>query len=191
LGLVLAGVIISGLFGALTGVITYTADPESRLPNIVYWLMGSFAGSSYQNVAFSAAITMVALPIILALSWRINILALGDLDAKALGLNIKRIRWIILTLVSVLVATQVAVSGGVGWVGLVIPHLARMLVGPDHTKLLPVAALLGAIYLLAMDDLARTLMETEIPIGLLTAMAGTPVFAFFFVKLKGHGWSDE
>jgi iron complex transport system permease protein len=191
IGLVLAGVIVSGLFGSLTGVITYTADPESQLPNIVYWLMGSFASASYRNAAFSALVSVVVLPILLAMSWRINILALGDSDAAALGLNVRLIRWTVLILVSLLVATQVAVSGGVGWVGLVVPHLARMLVGPDHVKLLPAAGLLGAIYLLIMDDLARTLMETEIPIGLLTALVGTPFFAVFYVKLQSRGWSGD
>jgi iron complex transport system permease protein len=100
-------------------------------------------------------------------------------------------RWTVVVLVSLFVSAQVAVSGGVGWVGLVVPHLGRMLVGPDHCRLLPVSALLGGIYLLAMDTLARTLTIYEIPIGLMTSIVGTPVFAFFFVKLRGKGWSDD
>jgi iron complex transport system permease protein len=190
LGLVLAGVVISGLFGALTGISTYLADPETRVPNIVYWLMGSFASASYNNAAFQAIVTLVCVPPLIGLSWRINVLSLGETDASALGLKVNTMRWAIILLVALIVAAQVAVSGGVGWVGLIIPHLARMMVGPDHVKLLPVAGLLGAIYLLLMDDLARSLLEAEIPIGFLTSLVGTPVFALFFVKLKGKGWSD-
>ncbi|MDR1921230.1 MAG: iron ABC transporter permease [Candidatus Adiutrix sp.] len=191
IGLVLAGLIIGGFFGSATGLLTYMADPETKLPNIVYWLMGSFAAATYDQVAFMAAVSLVAMPPLLGLSWRINILSLGDADAKALGVKINFLRWLIVVLVSLVVAAQVAVSGGVGWVGLIMPHLARMLVGPDHVKLLPVSSLLGGIYLLLMDDLARSLTGGEIPIGLLTSMIGTPVFAFFFIKLHGKGWSND
>lgn len=191
IGLVLAGIIIGGLFAAMTGLLTYLADAETKLPNIVYWLMGSFASATYEQVVFMAAVTIVVLTPLLGLSWRINILSLGDTDAMSLGVKIKTLRWSVLALVSLLVSAQVAVSGGVGWVGLIMPHLARMLIGPDHTRLLPVSALLGGIYLLLMDNLARSLTAGEIPIGLLTSMVGTPVFAFFFIKLRGKGWSND
>ncbi|MDR1607564.1 MAG: iron ABC transporter permease [Deltaproteobacteria bacterium] len=191
LGLVLAGVVVGGLFGALTGAITYLADPETRLPGLVYWLMGSFATATRESVVFLAAITLITgLPLI-GLAWRLNILSLGDSDAAALGLRVELLRWAVVVLVALFVAAQVAVSGGVSWVGLVIPHLGRMLVGPDHARLLPVSALLGGLYLLAMDDLARSLTAFEIPIGLMTSIIGTPVFAFFFVKLRGRGWTND
>jgi iron complex transport system permease protein len=191
IGLILAGIIISGVFSSLTGLLTYLADPESKLPNIIYWLMGSFATSSYENVGFQALVSFICVPLLLFLSWRINILSLGDDDAVSLGVNIKKIRWIIIGLVSLIVSAQVAVSGGVGWVGLVMPHLARMIVGPDHTKLLPVSGILGGIYLLLMDDIARSVMEGEIPIGILTSLIGTPIFAIFYVKLNNKGWNNE
>jgi iron complex transport system permease protein len=191
LGLVLAGVVVAGLFGAMTGVITYMADPETRLPGLVYWLMGSFAQASRQSVVFLALISMVtALPLI-GLAWRLNVLSLGDTDAASLGVRVGLMRWLVAVLVSLFVAAQVAVSGGVGWVGLVIPHLGRMLVGPDHGRLLPVSALLGGAYLLLMDTLCRTLTSFEIPIGLMTSIVGTPVFAFFFIKLRGRGWTND
>ena len=190
LGLVLAGVVVGGLFGAMTGVVTYLADPESRLPGLVFWLMGSFAQASRDGVAFLALAAIVSTVPLMGLAWRLNILSLGDTDAAALGLKVERLRWILIALVALFVAAQVAVSGGVGWVGLVIPHLGRMLVGPDHGRLLPVSALLGGIYLLAMDTMARTLTPFEIPIGLMTSIVGTPVFAFFFVKLLGRGWTN-
>ena len=191
IGLVLAGIIISGFFSALTGIVTYIADPETKLPGIVYWLMGSFARASFDSLAFLAAVSIMGMVPLLGLSWRINLLSLGESDAKSLGLNTTLLRWTIVILVSLIVAAQVSVSGGVGWVGLVIPHLARMMVGPDHSRLLPASALLGGIYLLLMDDLARTLNDYEVPIGLLTSLVGTPVFAFFFIKLKGKGWSND
>jgi iron complex transport system permease protein len=190
LGLVLAGVVVGGLFGALTGMATYLADPESRLPGLVFWLMGSFAQAGREAVAFLAAASIVSAVPLIGLAWRLNILSLGDADAAALGVKAGRLRWIVVGLVALFVAAQVAVSGGVGWVGLVIPHLGRMLVGPDHVRLLPVSALLGGIYLLWMDTLARAIAPFEIPIGLMTSIIGTPVFAFFFVKLKGRGWAD-
>jgi iron complex transport system permease protein len=123
------------------------------------------------------------------LAFRLNILSLGDSDAAALGLKVGRLRWSVVVLVALFVAAQVAVSGGVGWVGLVIPHLGRMLVGPDHRRLLPVSALLGGMYLVLMDTLARSLTQFEIPVGLMTSLVGTPVFAIFLIKLRGRGWS--
>jgi iron complex transport system permease protein len=191
LGLVLAGVVVAGLFGALTGIITYMADPDTKLPGLVYWLMGSFASSSRQSVFFLAVISIITILPLIGLAWRLNVLSLGDTDAAALGLNVGLMRWFVAVLVSLFVAAQVAVSGGVGWVGLVIPHLGRMIVGPDHSRLLPVSALLGGVYLLLMDTLSRTLASFEIPIGLMTSIVGTPVFAFFFIKLRGRGWTND
>jgi len=191
LSLVLAGVIIGAFFGALVGLAQYVADPQTKLPSIVYWLLGSFAGTTYDKVALVAGVTLAAGSLLLALRWRINLLSLGQTDAEALGVNVEWLRWGVVALVSLLVATQVSVSGGVGWVGLIVPHLARMLVGPEHSRLLPASALLGGLYLLAMDDLARAATEQEIPIGLLTALIGTPVFALLFWKLQAKGWSHD
>ncbi len=191
LGLVLSGVIIGAFFGALLGVMTYLADPETKLPGIVYWLMGSFAEATYDKVAMVAFITLFAGGVLVALRWRINLLSLGETDAASLGVNANLLRWGIVALVSLIVAAQVSVSGGVGWIGLIIPHFARMLVGADHTRLLPASALMGGIYLLCMDNLSRSLMAQEIPIGLLTALIGTPVFAVVFWKMQNKGWSHE
>ena len=191
LGLVLAGIVVGGLFGALTGILTYLADPETKLPGIVFWLMGSFTTANRDNAIFLAIISVVCSTGLLGLSWRLNILSLGDSDAAALGVKVGILRWVIVALVSLFVAGQVSISGGVSWVGLVIPHLGRMLVGPEHGRLLPVSALLGGVYLLGMDTLARTLTVYEIPIGLMTSIIGTPVFAIFFIKLRGRGWSGD
>lgn len=191
LALVLSGVIVGGFCSALVGLMQTLADPMVKLPSIVYWLLGSFAGATYEKVALVAGVTLVAGTLLLALRWRINLLSLGETDAKALGVNVDLLRWMLMGLVALLVAAQVSVSGGVGWVGLIVPHLARMLVGPEHTRLLPTAAFLGGIYLLGMDDIARSLTEQEIPIGLLTSVVGTPIFALLFWRTQSRGWAHD
>jgi iron complex transport system permease protein len=191
LALVLSGVIVSAFFGALVGLLETLADPATKLPSIVYWLLGSFAGATYQKLAIVAGAMLVAGTALLLLRWRINLLSLGEDDSAALGVDVRKLRWAIVFLVALIVAAQVSVSGGVGWVGLIIPHLARMLVGPEHSKLLPSSAFLGGIYLLSMDDIARSVGPQEIPIGLLTAVIGAPVFGFLFWKTQGRGWSRE
>jgi iron complex transport system permease protein len=191
LALILSGVIVGGFFGALTGLAEYVANAQGKLPSIVYWLLGSFVGLTYEKVAIVAGVTLFAGTFLLMLRWRVNLLSLGEVDAQAMGVNIEALRWIIIALVSLIVAAQVSVSGIVGWVGLIVPHIARMLVGPEHSRLLPASALLGGIYLLAMDDIARSATSQEIPIGLLTAIVGTPVFALLFWRLHGKGWARE
>src|SRR5262249_32313639 len=156
---------------------------------IVYWLLGSFAGVTYQRAGVVAAVTLAAGTPLVLLRWRINLLSLGDDDGQAQGLRPDVMRWTVILLVSLIVAAQGSVSGHVGWVGLVVPRLARMLVGPEHSKLLPASAFLGGIYLLAMDDAARSLARQEIPIGLLTAIVGVPVFALLFWRTRGRGWA--
>jgi iron complex transport system permease protein len=191
LGLILAGIVISGLFSAGLGLVQYMADPQSKLPSIVYWLLGSFAGTTYQKLGIVSAATLIGGAGLLALSWRINLLALGTLDAVALGVNVDRLRWAVIGLIALIVAAQVSISGIVGWVGLIIPHAARMLVGAEHTRLMPVSALLGGIFLLLMDNLARSAVSVEVPIGLLTAALGTPFFAFLYYRQQSRGWADE
>lgn len=182
LTIVLAGLIVAAFASALVGAAEFLADPERQLPGIVYWLLGSFAAVAPRSVAIVGVPTLLAgVPLVL-LRWRINLLSLGDTDATALGVPVAALRWTVLALVTLLVAAQVAVSGAIGWVGLVVPHLARRLVGPDHRALLPASALLGATYLLAVDDVARTISAQEIPIGVLTALLGTPLFALVFAR---------
>jgi iron complex transport system permease protein len=191
LSVVLSGIIVGGMFGALVGLIQYIANPETKLPDIVYWLLGSFAGADWNKAASIGLPTICAGAVLLLMRWRVNLLSLGDTDSSALGLKVDALRWVCLGLVSLIVAAQVSISGGVGWVGLVVPHFARMLVGSDHRKLLPAATLMGAIYLLLIDDIARTLISQEIPIGILTAMVGTPVFGLMFWKTQARGWATH
>ncbi len=187
--LVLAGVIVSGFFGALVSLVQYVADSQDKLPVIVFWLLGSFATASADKVGLVAGPVVVGGVALLLLRWRINILSMGDEDAAALGVPVERLRWIVLVLTAAIVSAQVAVSGIVGWVGLVVPHLARMMVGADHRRLLPASMLAGGLFLLAVDDVARTVTAAEIPLGILTALIGTPVFAFLLqrTRMGGHG----
>lgn len=184
LALVLAGVVINGFFTALVSLVQYVADSEDTLPTIVFWLMGSFATASWDKLTMAALPIVVGCGLLLALRWRINILSLGDEEARALGLNVDRLRWFVLILVAVIVAAQVAVSGIIGWVGLVVPHMARILVGPDHRRLMPASFLIGALFLLIIDTVARTMTATEIPLGILTALIGAPVFASLLRKTE-------
>ncbi|MFT4078789.1 FecCD family ABC transporter permease [Rhodomicrobium lacus] len=191
LAFVLAGVIVSAFFHAIQGIVQYTADPETKLPSMVYWLMGSFASADQTRLAILAVPVLVGGGLLMALRWRINLLSLGEIDAAALGVNVTRLRWAIIALVSFIVAAQVSVSGIVGWVGMVVPHFARMLTGPNHTRLLPTAALIGGLFLLLMDDLARSVTMQELPIGLITAAVGTPVFAVLFWRAQAKGWNHD
>ncbi|HTF47648.1 MAG TPA: iron ABC transporter permease [Pseudonocardia sp.] len=187
---VLAGVIIGSFASAVVSLITYLADPNDQLPAIVFWLLGSLATATYPKAMIAASTIAAGSAVILLLRWRVNVLSLGDEDAAALGIRPERLRWLLLVAVAVIVAGAVAVSGVVGWVGLVVPHLCRMWVGPDHRVLLPVSLLVGAGYLTVIDTVARTLTPGEVPLGVLTALVGAPVF-FVLLRLRGQRvWSD-
>ena len=187
--IVLAGVVTGAFFTALVSLITYIADPEDQLPAIVYWLLGSFAAADYQKVLTVAIPTTLGAGVIHLLRYRINILSLGDEEASALGLNVERSRWAVLTAVTLITASTVAVAGVIGWVGLVVPHIARMIVGPDHRALIPASALIGAAYLIFIDDVARSATAVEIPLGVLTALVGAPLFIWLLRRTQAAGWS--
>ncbi len=191
LTLILTGVIVGMFFLALVGLAQYFADPRSQLPQITYWLLGSFAGASYEKVVVISLALLAGGTALLSLRWRINLLSLGEIDAQGLGVNVELLRWCVVACVALIVAAQVSISGGIAFVGLIVPHFARMLVGAEHTKLLPAAALLGGIYLLGMDDIARSATQQEIPIGLLTAVIGAPIFALLLTRQKGRGWMHD
>jgi iron complex transport system permease protein len=187
LSLVLAGIIVSSIFAALIALVKYVADPYDKLPTIVYWLMGSFAKASYDDLMLVIIPISVGMIILLFLRWRINILSLGDDEASSLGEKPERMRWLIIISVTVIAASAVTVAGIIGWVGLVIPHICRMIMGVDHKLLLPATILIGASFLAAIDIIARTATPAEIPIGILTAIIGAPFFALLLNRMK-RGW---
>ncbi len=184
--LVLAGVIVGAFFTALIGLTKYVADPEEQLPTIVYWLMGSMAGSSYKDLLWGGPPILIGSVLLLLLRWKINILSLGEEEAQALGINTRWLRWIIITAATVITAAAVSLCGIVGWVGLVIPHIGRMLVGPNHKALMPACVSIGAFSLLIIDDLARAATSAEIPLSILTAIIGAPFFAVLLRKTGGR-----
>ena len=174
--IVLGGVVVSALFSALVSFMTLIADPYTELPSIVFWLMGSLAAASPVKVLIAVIPIGLGTVVIFALRWRINILSLGDQDAVSLGVNPQPLRILLLVVVSLMTAGAVAVVGVIGWVGLVVPHFARLLTGPDHRVLLPMSALIGGGYLTLVDTLSRSVTATELPVGILTAIIGAPVF---------------
>ncbi len=187
---VLGGVVLGSFFSALVGLVQYFADPYSSLPAIVFWLLGSLATATWAKVGVAALPILLGAAVVLMLRWRLNVLSLGDDEASSLGLNPSRLRWVFLLSCALVVAGAVAVSGAVGWVGLVIPHLARMWVGPDHRVLLPVSFLVGAIFLVVIDTIARTLTAGEIPLGVLTALVGAPVFFLLLRRNRDRIWDS-
>lgn len=187
---VLGGVVTGSFFSALVALVTYVADPYTTLPAIVFWLLGSVATATYAQVLVALFPIAAGATALLLVRWRINVLSLGDDDATALGVRPTRLRWVVLVAAAVIVAGAVAVSGVISWVGLVIPHLARMWVGPDHRVLLPVSFLLGGAYLIAVDTLARTVTAGEIPLGVVTALIGAPVFFVVLRRNRDRLWDD-
>lgn len=185
--LVLSGVIVSSFFGALLSITKYIADPYEKLPTIVFWLMGSLSSVRYSDLVAIAPAMLLGGIVLLLIRWRINLLALGSDEAKTLGINMKQITRIIILCATLLTAASVCISGIIGWVGLVVPHLGRMITGPDYCRLLPMTIVIGASYLLIMDDLSRTLISTEIPLGILTALIGAPFFAYLLWRRR-TGW---
>ncbi len=174
--LILTGIVVAGLLGAILSMLKFLADPWNQLPAITFWLMGSFSAVTFAELMRVLPVVAVAVVALASLAWRINLLALPDDDARALGVDTRVLRGVVIVVATLMTAACVAVSGVVGWVGLIVPHMARLIVGPDFSRLLPTAALLGAAFMLAMDTLARSLAAVEIPPGILTAFVGTPVF---------------
>ena len=186
--LVLGGVIVSAIFSALLSMLKFIADPYNQLPTIVFWLMGSLAAAR-QDVLLSGGIPMlIGMFGLFLLRWRINILSMGDKEAGALGLNVKLHKLLLILFATLATAGAVCVSGIVGWVGLIIPHVGRMLVGNDNRFLIPVSMLLGAAFLVAVDILARTASSSELPLGIITALLGGPFFVYLLKKTKGRNW---
>jgi iron complex transport system permease protein len=186
--LVLTGVVVGALLGAGIGLVKYLADPYNQLPAMTFWLLGSLAATSPADLGPLLAPVLFGLAILVLLRWRMNVMSLPDEEARALGVPTGSLRIAIVAAATLVTSASVAASGIIGWVGLVVPHLARALVGPDFARLLPTAALLGGGYLLLIDTLARTAAAVEIPLGILTAAIGTPFFIWLLASTN-RSWS--
>ena len=187
LALVLTGVVIGTLLGSMIALLKYLADPYNRLPAITYWLLGSLASVAPHDLAAAATLALLGLAPMFLLRWRINVLALPDDEARSLGVDTAKLRTLVIAAATLMTAAAVAISGIIGWVGLLIPHAARLVVGPDFGRLLPFSMLLGAAFLLAVDTLCRTVSSVEVPPGVLTALIGTPFFLWLFA-LARRSW---
>ena len=187
LALVLTGIVIGTLLGSGIALLKYLADPYNQLPAITYWLLGSLASVNPGDLGVVALFALAGLAPMLLLRWRMNLLALPDDEARALGVDTKRLRAVVIAAATLMTAAAVAVSGIIGWIGLIIPHAARLLIGPDFGRLLPLSMLLGAAFLLAVDTACRTIAAIEVPPGVLTAMLGTPFFLWLFAASR-RGW---
>lgn len=182
LGLVLAGIMIGSLFSAATSFIKLMADPNNVLPAITYWLMGSLASIRVSDMMFAAPLILVGILPIFFLRWKLNVMTMGEEEAQALGIRTGLVRIVLIVGATLCTAACVSVSGMIGWVGLVIPHFARMLVGCDYRRLLPASVLMGGSFLLAVDDVARLISTSELPIGILTAFIGAPFFLYLILR---------
>lgn len=188
LALVLGGIVVGSLFTALLSLLKYVADPHSKLPVIEFWLLGSLSTVSTDDLMAVLAVSAPSAIVLIMLRWRLNILAMGDEQARIMGVEAGRLRLVFILFATLIAASAVSISGIIGWVGLVIPHFARIVVGPDFRRLLPATLSFGACYLVIIDSLSRTVTSSEIPLGILTALIGAPVF-FLLLRRGKLGWA--
>lgn len=186
--LVLGGVVISTMFSSLLAFLKYVADPYSQLPAITFWLMGSLATASFQDIAVASIPMVLGMVGLLFMRWRLNVLSMGEKEAQILGISVTRNKILVIIFTTLATAGAVCVTGMIGWVGLIIPHIGRMLVGNDNAILLPASIALGGIFLILIDNLGRVLTGSEIPLSILTAIIGGPFYIYFLKRTKGGGW---
>ena len=182
--LVLSGIIVGGLMGSIMGYMKYVADPETQLAPIIYWTMGSFSYIKLSQLLPILPIIIIPAIVLFRMSWWIDVLSLGESEAQSLGANVRLTRNVVVVCATLMTAGSVCISGTIGWIGLVIPHFARMMVGPANTKLLPTAFLVGALFLLAVDTITRTLGVVEMPISILTGIIGAPFYVWLLYRQR-------
>ena len=182
--LVLSGIIVSGFMTSVLGVMKYIADPETQLADITYWQLGSISKVTFNSLSKIAPVIIIMTIILIALRWRINIISLGNNEARSLGVNLKFERGLVVLAATLLTASSVCICGTIAWIGLVMPHLARMLVGSNNVRCLPVATVMSGGFLLIIDTLARTISIGEVPLGILTGLIGAPFFTWMLIKQR-------
>jgi len=186
--LVLGGVIVGSIFSALISLAKYVADPYNQLPAIVYWLMGSLSRAQYKDIVMAGIPMFIGTSGLFIMRWRMNALSMGDREAQSLGVNVRFYRVVIVICATLATAGAVSVSGIIGWIGLVVPHMGRMIIGSDNRFLIPVSFSLGACFLMVVDDISRVISGSEMPLGILTALVGGPFFIYLLKKTKGKEW---
>ena len=183
---VLSGIMMGSLFNALVSLVKYVADSETQLPAITYWLMGGLSGAGYRNLIFGAPPILLGIAVLFVIRWRMNLLPLSEDEAKSSGINIYMLRAVTIICATMITASCVSMCGQVGWIGLLIPHMCRMKFGSNHLSLLPASVSFGAVFLVIVDTVARTLTASEIPVSILTAIIGAPFF--IILMRKSGGW---
>ena len=183
--LVLAGIIVSSLANALASLLKYTADPMDKLPQITYWLMGSFGRTSYKNLALAGPLILISIFVIYKMRWSLNLLSLSEDEARSLGINVKRTRLIFIIAATLITASSVSICGQIGWIGLIIPHLVRLMVGSNNLYTLPLGISFGAGFMILIEALSRTVSVIELPISILTAIIGAPIFIILMRRSGG------
>lgn len=184
--LVLSGTIVSGFMCSVLGVLKFIAEEDTELSSIIYWQMGSVQTVKMDTLAYVAPVFLVCAVVLILLSWQLNIMSFGENEAKTLGVNLKILRGVTIVASSMLTASAVSISGTIGWIGLIIPHLGRLCVGSDNTKMIPCAMLMGGLFLLVMDTVARTVTSLEVPLSILTGLIGAPIYAWLLWKQKAR-----
>ncbi|MBR3258176.1 MAG: iron ABC transporter permease [Eggerthellaceae bacterium] len=182
--MVLSGVIVGGFMSSILGIMKYVADPDTQLAEITYWQLGSIAKVDFDLLSYTAPVMIVAGIVLVAMRWRLNLISLGEEEARSLGVDIRRERNIIIIAATILTASAVSVAGTIGWVGLIIPHVTRRIVGSDNKRLIPTVIFVAAAFLLLVDLLARNISGFEIPLGVLTGLIGAPIFGYILVKQR-------
>ena len=183
--IILAGMVVSSLFSALVSLIKYVADPNDVLPVITFWLMGSFSNSTIRSLYTGVPMIVLGMVVLYLMRYRMNALSLKEEEAASLGINVRQNRMIVIVASSLITASVVSMCGVVGWVGLLIPHISRMLFGNNHTKVIPGCIVFGALFMLIIDTIARCMYQAEIPVSILTAIIGAPVFLLLLRKTGG------
>lgn len=183
--LVLAGIIVSSLANALASLLKYTADPMDKLPQITYWLMGSFGRTSYKNLALAGPLILISMFVIYKMRWSLNLLSLSEDEARSLGINVKRTRLIFILAATLITGSSVSICGQIGWIGLIIPHLVRLMVGSNNLYTLPLGISFGAGFMVLIEALSRTVSVIELPISILTAIIGAPIFIILMRRSGG------
>lgn len=186
--MVLSGVMIASICEALVALTKTVADPQDKLPAITFWLMGSLGTINNTNIGWLLLLIPLGIVVLILMRWKLNVLSMGEEEAASLGVDTRATRWIVVVSATVLTTAAVSVSGMIGWVGLVIPHLARMIVGPNYKVLIPASIMLGGSYMLLVDDISRSAMASEIPLGILTHLIGAPFFLYLLVRMN-KGWA--
>lgn len=185
--MVLSGIVISSMFQAFASLIKYLADPEDKLPSITYWLMGSLASITYESLLIGAPFIIAGIVLVFALRWKLNVLSLSEDEAHSMGVNVKRLRLLIVVAATMTTVSAVSMCGQVGWIGLLVPHMARMMLGSNNRLVIPASISLGAVFMLVIDTVARSASAAEIPVSILTATVGAPFFVFL-LRRTGGAW---